>query len=107
MRRFMRNRWWTFILALSIASASSLALPHSARALDPDPAPDDAPISGDNQGDPDQPNGGGGKLSHRGVPARRPMGIGRTPVGDGGMASARMWRLVAVGQGLRIFLFRF
>lgn len=107
MRRFIRNRWWTFILALSIATASSIALPPSARS-DPAPDPNEQPIGGDVAGDPDTPSvGGGGKFSHRGVPARRPMGIGRTALGDGGMASARMWSLVVVWQELRIIFFRF
>jgi hypothetical protein len=91
MRRFMVNRWWTFILAFCIGFAAMGGFPGPA-------------IGDDNQGDPDMPGspgyGSGGTDS-----GQRPKGS-KSPVlrlaeGDGGRSvNVWMWRLQVVIKGL-------
>jgi hypothetical protein len=106
MRRFIEKQWWTFILAIGFAAAS-LALPAPSRAEDPIPNPEDQPIGGTESGDPDGPGPTGGRLSHRGVPARGALHAGRFAVGDGGLTDVRVSRLLVVWHGLRVTYFRF
>ena len=106
MHRFIQNRLWTFIFALSIAIASCVVLAPVAGAEDPVSDPSMVPI-GDTAGDPDGLSGGGNRIM-RGTYNRGSMGIGRTTAGDGGsMTSGWMWRLYVVWNGLRSYTIRF
>jgi hypothetical protein len=109
MLRFAKNRWWTFILALSLLFACGATLPSGVFAdggaiVTSDPAPGGG--AGTGIGDPDNPTGK--SLSHRGrMQAGNSTYRSRT-VGDGS-ASGSVWmlRLQAVLQALRWMTVRF
>ena len=105
MPRFKRNRWWAFILALSLALTCGLALTPVDGVTEETPDPNEQPIS-DIGGDPDRPMAPKG--AHRGFPYGGGMGVEQTTVGDGGWSMRDwMWRLRFVGLSLRSFYFRY
>lgn len=101
MRRFAQNRWWIFILTLSVLLASSVTVSSPSYAGEgPDPIEIGGPAPG---GDPDSPSG----------PTKRGPGSGRltpsgnryavTSVGDGSLAqSGWIWRFHVVLRSLVI-----
>lgn len=102
MRRFAQNRWWIFILMLSVLLAGSATISSPSYGLT-GPGKIEVGDSGGGAsegGDPDSPTGGG-----------RSPGLGRvapgvsqgavTTVGDGGPAtSVWIWRLHVVLRSL-------
>jgi len=100
MPRFVTNRWWALVLALSVVFASSVALTPPPSYGDPDPVmiPDGNPPP---QGDPD---GTAGPGKQAGARSRALPGSTRYLVaskGDGGFArSVWVWRLHVVLQSL-------
>ncbi|MEK7824408.1 MAG: hypothetical protein AAB290_05145 [Candidatus Eisenbacteria bacterium] len=93
MRRFAKNRWWAFILTLSVLIASNATFSSLTYGDGEDPVSiSDGSGGGASppMGDPDGPSGPtkwaptGGRLSPGG------NGYAVTPVGDGGTA-VRVW----------------
>jgi hypothetical protein len=82
MRRFYRNRWWTFVLALCLGLAAPLFPISPASANDPidlndGHLPDDPPTA---SGDPDKPQGPRAAKPSRGA-SRESYGV--RPAGGG------------------------
>jgi hypothetical protein len=109
MLRFGLNRCWTLILALCLATASTLhATKVRAASADPGSAEttDPATPGGTASGDPDMPDGPGRAGKTR-VWAQRQAGPGYTgvhSVGDGmSSGSALMWKVRVTMLGLRKF----
>lgn len=104
MPRFAKNRWWTFILALSLAIGLSAASTRTAGAEDPS-APLEDQSGGLNPGDPTSSSGPGktGPTSVWRGGMTRPVHA----VGDGRTGSAWMWRLRVVAQSIRSRYFGF
>jgi hypothetical protein len=101
MRRFVRNRWWAFILMLGIVLASGTTTPSPSYGGGTDPISIDGGSGGDPGGDPDSPLG----------PGKRGTGFGRstpgryqgtaTSVGDGGrVSSSWIWKVHVVLRSL-------
>jgi len=94
------QKWWAFILTLSILLASSAAIPSPSHGLGPGKIEIGDSEGGGDGGDPDSPTGG----SRSPVIGRiAPGGYQRaaTSVGDGGPAtSVWVWRLHVVLQSL-------
>ncbi len=102
MRRFSQNRWWAFILMLSILLASSATLSSPSYGGGPEPI---------ELGDGDGGSGPGGDPDGPAGPSKRAPGAGRvapggyryvaTSVGDGGSASSVwIWRFNVVLRSL-------
>lgn len=108
MLRFAKNRWWAFILTLSVLLASSATFSSRSYGDGNDPlvipggAPDAPP-----GGDPDGTAGPGkrGTGYGRAVPGSSQYAV--TPMGDGGSArSVWVWRLHVVLKSLVARYFR-
>ena len=107
MRRFAKNRWWAFILTLSVlvASTATFSSPSYGEGLDPISIGDGGETGGGGttspKGDPDGPSG-----PTKRSPAGRGISSGgnfyaATPVGDGGAAvSVWTWRFHVVLRSL-------
>lgn|SRR5262245_8649283 len=102
MRRFSTNRWWAFVLTLTVLLASGTALPTVLRA-------DQTPISideggslgGGDAGDPDGPAGPNKKAPTPGRNTPSKSFLGST-AGDGGTGwGVWMWRLHVVLLSLK------
>lgn len=106
MRRFAQNRWWAFILTLSVlvASTATLSAPSYADGLSPIVISDGGDTGGGGgppRGDPDGPGGPNKSSAIRGgkLPGKTIVVV--TSVGDGGTAvSAWTWRLRIVLKSL-------
>ena len=93
MRRFVTNRWWTFILTLGVflASIPTLSSPSFGDGNAPSVIAD--PTNGGGNGDPDGPAGPSKQAPPKGrvVNMRNPYAA--APVGDGSSAaSVWSWR---------------
>ena len=103
MRRFAQNRWWTFILMLSVLLAGSMTISSPSFGLSrPDKMEDsDGGGGAGDGGDPDHPTPGYG----RAVPSGSQYGV--TTVGDGSSStSIWKWRLQVVLRTLMSRYFR-
>ena len=102
------NRWWSFILMVTILVASS-ALPSLSRAdgTDPTVTSDQPAQGGSSVGDPDMPINPGRKPSTGRVMPQKPVSQLRT-AGDGGaFANIMMMRFRIALQALRGWLLHF
>lgn len=122
MPRFKANRWWTFILALSVLSALAISRPGSTIA-DVSRGDSRSPGSGDGTsggggvptpgiGDPDQPQGGSikkGSGQFGGLQYSRNASLSMRSVGDSRelVGNVWMWRLTVMARVLRISLIRY
>ena len=102
MRRFAENRWWSYLLTLSVMLASIAIVPSSSLG-DGGPDPIVLPIGGDPDpgGDPDGSVGPG--RSGPGYGRMRPGGVrpAMTSMGDGVLAhSVWVWRFHVVLRSL-------
>jgi len=108
MRRFAQNRWWTFILMLSVLLAGSATISSPSYGLTrPDKIEDsDGGGGAGDGGDPDSPTGGSRSPGYgRAVPGGSQYGV--TTVGDGSSsASVWKWRLHVVLRTLMSRYFR-
>jgi hypothetical protein len=98
MRRFAQNRWWTFILMLSVLLAGSATISSPSYGLT---GPGKIQVGdggggGSDSGDPDSPTGGSRRTGYgRAVPSASPATV--TTVGDGSpVTSIWTWRLHVV-----------
>jgi len=110
MRRFARNRWWAFLLVLSVLLAGSTVYSHVSYGDGIDPIAIGGGDSGGSApgGDPDGPAGPGKTGAHSGRVAPGGFGYASSTVGDGGTListwSGRfhiVWRLL-IGRYFRI-----
>ena len=106
MRRIAQNRWWAFILALSVLIVSSTTHAPASYGSGMDPLEFAGGSPGSSSGgDPDGPAGPSKRVSPGGRVAPGGAGFGLTPVGDGGpVNSVWVWRFHVV---LRSLLVRF
>jgi len=106
MRRFAQNRWWTFILMLSVLLAGSATFSSPSYGLVPDKLETGDSGGGPTGGDPDYPTGGGRTPGYgRAVPGTSQDAV--TTVGDGRPAtSVWTWRLHVVLRTLMSRYFR-
>lgn len=105
MVRFAQNRWWAFILALSLVLASGTAFSPSMAAGDGSNRIEIGDGSGgsDPGGDPDSPAGPGKRAPGAGRAAPGGHRYAVTSVGDGGSAtSVWVWRFHVVLRSLII-----
>ena len=97
MRRFAQNRWWTFILMLSVLLAGSATISSPSYGLSgPDKLEVGDGSGGGDGGDPDSPTPGGRAPGFgRAVPGASQSAV--TTAGDGSPAtSVWIWRLHVV-----------
>ena len=101
MRRFAQNRWWTFILTLSLLLAASATISSPSYGGGPGDMEMGDGGGGGAGGDPDSPTGGGNRSPGYGRAAAGRYQSAVTPVGDGGSAtSVWVWRLHVVLRSL-------
>lgn len=105
MLRFAQNRWWAFILALSLLISGSAAMPSAVTA---DSGSDliangDGGGGGNPGGDPDSPSGPGKRGAGYGRATPGGYGYAATSVGDGvSVKSVWMWRFHVVLRSLMV-----
>lgn len=102
MRRFTQNRWWAFILMLSVLLASSATMPWPSYGGEVDPIEiGDGGGGSDPGGDPDGTAGPGKRGAGSGRATPGGYRYAATSVGDGGSASSRwVWRFHVVLRSL-------
>ncbi len=103
MRRFLMNRWWTFVLALVLGVAGVVSLPVATRAGDGssligdgsgDPARSPGPPDPQGAGDPDSPSNSGRGTAPRSLSGGRAGIFSIRTVGDARMPShAAVWMM--------------
>lgn len=102
MRRFVLNRWWTFVLTLGVflASIPTLSSPSFGDGQDPLVITD--PVGGSSPGgDPDGPAGPSKQAPVKGRSIRQVNRYTAVPVGDGSsVASVWSWRFHVALQSL-------
>jgi hypothetical protein len=94
MRRFVTNRWWTFILTLGVLLASIAALSSPSFGDGNDPIVITDPAGGTSPGgDPDGPAGPSRQAPAKGRAMHQQPRYAAAPVGDGSsVASVWSWR---------------
>ena len=109
MRRFTVNRWWAFILTLSVllASSATLSTPSRGDGLTPFVIGGGAGGS-ENSGDPDGPAGPNKRTPTGGRASPGGNGYAAASVGDGGVAArVGSWRFHVVLRSLISRFFRY